>query len=168
MDRESGSGSFLIDWQVLFLGGGFHLDSWCIFYFIDWSFAPLTHAPPPLWLQIHCSHLPALIQVPGGLSLCHWSAATLMARHTPNHHQKTSAGTSLRKCPSTPPPQHLPPTPIYPSLHTYIHPPLRSPTPASHASALTSLINQGLSQSAVWAAVHFDHLLLLTLSTFLI
>lgn len=50
----------------------------------------------------------------------------------------------------------------------YIHPSLRSPTPASHASALTSLINQGLSQSAVWAAVHFDHLLLLTLSTFLI
>lgn len=56
--------------------------------------------------------------------LLHWWLATS---------QRAGAGTSLRKCPSTnaPPhlPQHPPPTPIYPSLHTFIHPSVRPHQP---------------------------------------
>ena len=151
----------------------FHPYSLKHFYFIDWFFSLPDSCTSPTPASNHCSHLPAVIQVPGGLSLCHWSAATLMAHHTPNHHQKTSARTALRKCASSP--NHitsslLPLSTTYSHLsiltciHTLIHPSMT----ASHASALTLLINQGISQSPVWAAAHFDHLLLPTLSTILI
>lgn len=79
------------------------------FYFIDWSFTSCDSCISPTPNHIR---LPASIHLPGGLSLCHRSAAALMTCHTPSHRQKTIAGTSLRKCQSTPTSLHPPPTHI--------------------------------------------------------
>lgn len=168
---ESGSGLFVMDWQVLFPQRAVfcHPNSWCIFISLTDLSRSLTHAPPPFQLQIT-----AVICQPWSRSLAashcvidwllHWWLAAC-----PTTTRKPVQGHPLEN--AHPPPHHsfhrLLPS-IHPYMHTYIHPSLNSPTPASHALALTSLINQGLSQSAVWAAVHFHHLLLPTLSTFLI
>lgn len=123
----SGSGLFLMERQMLFrkrtvfLPFFFFWSSQLVmhFYVIDWSFALPDSCPSPTPAPNHCSLLPAVIQVPAGLSLCHWLVTTLMARCTPNHHhhQKTSAGTSFKKCPPT---THL--LSILTCMHTFIHP----------------------------------------------
>lgn len=100
----------------------FLIPSWLLmrFYaFIDWSFAlPDSCTPPPPELQIRCSHLAAVVQVPGVLSLIdrllHW---WLVTRPKPPP-ETQCRDIPLEKAPS----QHPPPTPIYPSLHIFIHP----------------------------------------------
>lgn len=152
-----------IDWQMLCFFSAILMH----FYFIDWSF--LTHALPPVQLQIT-----EVICQPWSMSLAashcvidpllHWWLAT-----HPTTTRKTAQGHPLQN--ACPPPSTvsvcLLPS-IHPYMHIYIHPSRHSPTLASHASVLTSLITQGLSQSAVWAVVHFDHLLLQMFSTFFI
>ena len=171
-DRVS-RGSFVINWSFCFSPPP-HLYSWCIFISVTDLSLSLTHAPPPLHLQIHCSHLPAMIQVPG-VPLTPSSIGCLIDG-SPQAREPAQGHLSENAHPLPPPaPSATSSAYSHLSILTYIHPSLHSPTPASHASALTSLINQGLSQSAVWAVVHSDHLLLLlllllllTLSTFLI
>lgn len=114
----------------------------------------LTHALPPVQLQItevifqpwsrslvasHCVIDPLL----------HWRLTT-----HPTTTKKSCSRRSLKLTVDPHPPPHLSIycllLSIHPYMHAciyiyiYIHPPLHSPTSASHAPALTSLINQRL------------------------
>lgn len=124
-DRVS-RGSFVINWSFCFFP---HLYSWCIFISVTDLSLSLTHAPPPLHLQIHCSHLPAMIQVPGvPLTL---SSIGCLIDGSPQAREQARGHLSENAHPPPPLhlPQHPPPTPIYPSLHTFIHPSIRPHQP---------------------------------------
>lgn len=106
-----------------------HLYSWCIFISVTDLSLSLTHAPPPLHLQIHCSHLPAMIQVPGvPLTL---SSIGCLIDGSPQAREPARGHLSENAHPPAPLhlPQHPPPTPIYPSLQTFIHPSIRPHQP---------------------------------------